>query len=94
MPRQEIRAPTLPETLPPESAGHLIRPPINLHLPTIYILIDPDRAVIYVVVFLLAFLEDLEHEVATDGRVVCVAKVLVDALLESFYALADFFGVV
>jgi hypothetical protein len=48
----------------------------------------------HVVVFLLTFFQDFEHEVAADGRVVSVAKVLVDALLEGFDAFADFLGVV
>jgi hypothetical protein len=49
---------------------------------------------VHVVVFLLAFLEHFEDEVAADGRVVSVTKVLVDALLEGFDAFADFLGVV
>jgi len=91
---QEVRAATPPETLPPESAGDLVCAPINLHLSTIYILIDSDCAVVHVVVLLFALPEYLEDEIATDGRIVCVAKVLVDALLEGFDALAELFGVV
>jgi len=91
---QHIQAPTLPKTLSPKSTCNLIGAPINLHLPAIYILIDPDYAVVHVVVLLLARPEHLEHEVAADGRVVGVAKVFVDALLEGFDAFAQFFGVV
>jgi hypothetical protein len=91
---QQVQASTLPETLSPESTSNLVRPPINLHLSTIYILIDPDHAVVHIVVLLLALPKHLEDEVAADGRVVGVAKVLVHALLEGFDALAQFLGVV
>jgi hypothetical protein len=57
-------------------------------------LIDPRRAIVDIVVLLLALLEYLEDEIATDGRIVSVAKMLVDTLLESFDAFADFLGVV
>jgi hypothetical protein len=89
-----VRAPTLPETLSPKRTGNLIRPPVNLHLSSIYILIDSDHTVVYIVILLLALFEHLEDKIATDGRIVCVAKVLVDALFEGFDALAEFFGVV
>jgi hypothetical protein len=88
---QHVQASTLPETLSPKSTSNLVRPPINLHLATIYILIDPDHSVVDVVVLLLALPKHLEDEIAADGRVVGVAKVLVDALLEGFDALTQFF---
>jgi hypothetical protein len=91
---QQIRTTTFPKTLSPESGGDLIRSPINLHLSRIYILVDSRRAIMHVVVFLLTLLEDLEDEIATDGWVVCVAEMLVRALLEGFDAFPDFFGVV
>jgi hypothetical protein len=91
---QQVRAPTLPETLSPKRTGNLIRPPINLYLSSIYILIDSDHTVVYIVILILALLEHLEDKIATDGRIVCVAKVLVDALLEGFDTLAELFGVV
>jgi hypothetical protein len=57
-------------------------------------LIDSGRAIVDVVVLLLALLEHLEDEIATNGRIVSVAKMLIDTLLESFDAFADFLGVV
>lgn len=57
-------------------------------------MIDTDTAVIHIAVILLALFEDLENKVAADSWVVGVAKVLVDALLESFDAFADFLGIV
>jgi hypothetical protein len=57
-------------------------------------LIDSGRAIVDVIVFLLALFEYLEDEIATNSRIVSVAKMLVDTLLESFDAFADFLGVV
>jgi hypothetical protein len=57
-------------------------------------LIDSGRAIVDVIVFLLALFEYLEDEIATNSRIVSVAKMLIDTLLESFDAFADFLGVV
>jgi hypothetical protein len=89
-----VRAPTLPETLSPERRGNFIYSPINLYLTSIYILIDSDPAVVYVIILLLALFEHFEDKVAADGWVVRVTKMLVNALLEGFNAFAKFFGVV
>jgi hypothetical protein len=79
---------TLPKTLSFESGVDLLSTPINLHLTTIYILVDRRHPLRHLVVRLLAFFEDLEDQVATNCRVVGVAKVLIDALLEGFDAFA------
>ena len=86
--------PTLPKTLPPERSVDLLSAPIYLHLPTIYILINCRHPLAHLLIRLLALLEYLEHQITTDSRVVGVAKVLVDSLLEGFDTLAYFFGVV
>lgn len=44
----------------------------------------------HVVVLLFALFEYFEHEIAADGRVVCIAKVLVNAFLEGFNTLSKF----
>jgi hypothetical protein len=80
--------------LPPKRRRDLIRPPVHLDLTLVHVLVDPDGALADVNVLALALLEHLEDEVAADARVVGVAKVLVDALLERFRALAQFLGVV
>jgi hypothetical protein len=79
---------TLPKTLSFESGVDLLSTPINLHLTTIYILVDRRHPLRHLVVRLLTFFQDLEDQVATNRRVVGVAKVLIDALLEGFDALA------
>jgi hypothetical protein len=78
----DMPTPALPETLSLERCVNLLASPINFHLATIYILIDRHHALRHVHVRLLALLEHLEYEIATDGRVVCVTKVLVNPLLE------------
>ena len=80
--------------LPSKSPLHLLRPPIHLHFALIHILINPLHPLANPNILPLALLEHLEHQIATDGRVVSVAKVLVHALLERLDALADFLGVV
>jgi hypothetical protein len=79
---------TLPKTLSFESGVDLLSTPIDLHLTTIYILVDRRHPLRHLVVRLLTFFQDLEDQVATNRRVVGVAKVLIDALLEGFDALA------
>jgi hypothetical protein len=91
---QQVRAATPPKVLSSEGRGNLVRSPINLDLSSIYILIDSDHAVVDIIVLLFTLLEDLEYKVAADGRIVCVAKVLVNALLEGFDTLTKFFGIV
>jgi hypothetical protein len=81
-------------SLPSKSPLHLLRPPIHLHLTLIHILINPLHPLANPNILPLALLEHLEHQIATDGRVIGVAKVLVHALLERLDALADFLGVV
>jgi hypothetical protein len=80
--------------LPSERGRHLVRPPVHLDLPRIYILINTDTAVIYIVVLLLTFPEHLEDKITTNCRIVGIAKMLVDTLFEGFDAFADFFGVI
>jgi hypothetical protein len=82
------------EVLPSESTSNLIRSPVDLHLSSIYILIDSNNAIVNIIVFLLALLKNFENEVATNGRIVCVAKMLVNALLQSFDTLTKFLGIV
>lgn len=91
---QQVRAATPPKVLPSEGRGDLVCSPINLNLSSIYILIDSDHAVVDIIVLLFTLLEDLEYKVAADGRIVGVAKVLVNALLEGLDTLAKFFGIV
>jgi hypothetical protein len=89
-----MRAAAPSKILSPEGSGDLVSTPVHLHIPTIYILINSYRAVVYIVVFLLALLEHLEDQVTADGGVVSIAKVLVHALLEGLDAFAKFFGIV
>jgi hypothetical protein len=91
---QQGQAATPPKILSSEGGGDLASSPINLHLSCIYILIDSDHAVVNIVVLLFALLEDLEYKIAADSRIVGIAKVFVNALLESFDTLAKFFGIV
>jgi hypothetical protein len=83
-----MSTPTLPKTLPPERSVDLLVAPINLHLPTIYILIDSNHALRHGQVRLLALLEDLEDQVATNSRIIGITKVLVNAFLEGLDAFA------
>jgi hypothetical protein len=85
---QQVRAATPPKILSTEGRGDLVSSPINLDFSSIYILIDSNHAVVDIIVLLFTLLEDLEYEIAADGRIVCVAKVLVNALLEGFNTLA------
>lgn len=78
----------------PERTLHLIGPPINLYLALIHILIDPLHPLADTDILPLALLEYLEDQVSADTRVICIAKVLINALLERFDALAHFFGIV
>lgn len=76
-----------------ERALHLVCAPVNLDLALVHILVDPLHSLPNSSVLPLAFFQHLEHQIATDARVIGVAKVLVDALLERFNAFADFFRI-
>lgn len=84
----------LPKTLSLERCVNLLAAPINFHLATIYILVDRHHPLRYIHVCLLAFLEHLEHEIATNRWIVCVTKVLVHSLLERLDAFSQLLGIV
>jgi hypothetical protein len=86
--------PALPQTLSPESSVDFLVAPVNLHFSTIYILIDRNHPLADLHIRLLALLEHLEYQVTTNRWIVCVAKVLVDPLLEGFDSFAQLLGVV
>jgi len=88
-----VPARALAETLSPERCINLLFAPINLNLATIYILIDRHHPFGYLYVRLLALLQHLEHQIPTDGRVIRIAKMLVNPLLQGLNALAQFFGI-
>lgn len=74
----------------PKRSRNLTHPPINLHLSSIHILINSNHALRHLAVLLLTLLEHLENKIAADARVICVAKVFINALLEGFDAFAEF----
>ena len=84
----------LEKKLPPECTLHLIVPPINFNLTLIHVLVNPLYPLTNTRVLSLALLQHFEHQITADTRIIGVAKMLVDTLLERFNALAQLFGVV
>jgi len=77
-----------------ESCTNIVRSPVGLYFPRVYVLVDPNGTIVDIVVLLFTLFEHLEDEIPADGLIVRVAKVLIHSLLEGLDAFSNFFSIV
>lgn len=77
-----------------ERSLDIVHPPVQFHLTGVDILSNPGRPLVHISIFSFTFAEHLGYKVSRDTRIIGVAEVFVNTLLERFYALPQFLCIV